>query len=335
MAGEKKKRDGLEKAALLIMSLDEELASEILKNLSPTEVHKISSKIASMREVSKDMLEEVAKEFEERASSTLSLGGDEYVKKVLTKALGPDRANAILERILEGEEGGGLEQLKWMEPRIVADIVKNEHPQTIAVVVAHLEPEQASEILSHLPERTRGEVLLRLATMEAIPSDAMKELEQAIMEQLKGTVASRNRLIGGIKAAAEILNYMDSTSEKAIMETIEKVDSDLATKIQEQMFTFADLVKIDDMGIQTLLKEVSSEQLVLALKTAEEELKEKIFRNMSERAREMLKEEMETKGPVKLSEVEKAQQEIVRIARRLEQEGKIIIGGKGGEEVLV
>lgn len=333
MAGDKK--DGLKKAALLIMSLDEELASEILKNLSPTEVHKISSKIATMKEVTRDMLEEVAREFEERASSTISLGGDEYVKKVLTKALGPERANAILERVLEGSEGGGLEQLKWMEPRVVADIVKNEHPQTIAVVMARLEPEQASEVLSHLPERTRGDVLLRLATMESVPSDAMRELEEAITEQLKGAVAAKSRLIGGIKAAAEILNYMDSTSERAIMDAIEKVDSELATKIQEQMFVFADLVKIDDRGIQTLLKEIPSEQLVLALKTADDELKEKIFRNMSERAREMLKEEMETKGPVRLSEVEKAQQEIIKVARRLEQEGKIVIGGKGGEEVLV
>lgn len=329
------KNEGPEKAALLILTLDEELASEVLKNLGPTEIQKITRAIANLREVTQEMIEEVAREFEERATSTITLGGDEYIKKILTRALGPEKADAILERILEGEEGGGLEQLKWMDPKVVADMVKNEHPQTIAVVLAHLEPEQAGEILTNLPERTRQEVILRLATMDSIPAEAVRELEEAITEQLKGVVSSRSRSIGGIKTAAEVLNYLDTASEKAIMEAIEKVDSELASKIQDEMFTFSDLVKIDDRGIQTILKEIPNEQLVLALKTADDELKEKIFRNMSERAREMLKEEMETKGPVRLSEVEKAQKEILSVVRRLEAEGKIVIGGKGGEEVLV
>ncbi len=329
------KNEGPEKAALLILTLDEELASEVLKNLGPTEIQKITRAIANIREVTQEMIEEVAREFEERATSTITLGGDEYIKKILTRALGPEKADAILERILEGEEGGGLEQLKWMDPKVVADMVKNEHPQTIAVVLAHLEPEQAGEILTNLPERTRQEVILRLATMDSIPAEAVRELEEAITEQLKGVVSSRSRSIGGIKTAAEVLNYLDTASEKAIMEAIEKVDSELASKIQDEMFTFSDLVKIDDRGIQTILKEIPNEQLVLALKTADDELKEKIFRNMSERAREMLKEEMETKGPVRLSEVEKAQKEILSVVRRLEAEGKIVIGGKGGEEVLV
>jgi len=330
-----KELSGVEKAAVLLLSLGEELASEIMKHLGPEEVQKLIDQMTKMDGLSQESFTQVAGEFQKEMESTIVFGGKEYVKKIVTKALGPEKASSILDRMVEAGEGNGLRSLRMMEPHIVADLIKNEHPQTIAVIMAHLEPEQASQVMTHLPANLRADVVMRIATMESVTPEALHELEEAITMQLSGSTVMHSKNVGGIKTAAEILNHLDSSNESAIISEIEKANSEIAAKIQEQMFVFADLVHIDDRGIQEILKEVSNDLLVLALKVADDNLKEKIFKNMSSRARDMLKEDMETRGPVRLSEVEKAQQEIVKIARQLEQEGRIMIGGKGGGEVLV
>ncbi len=335
MADKDKSINGAEKAAILLLSLDEDVASEVMKHMGPTEIQKISAEMTKVEELPKERLETVAGEFNKEIGTVISVGGSEYVKNVLTKALGQDKADAIIDRVVEGVEGGGLEALRWMDPKVVGDMIKDEHPQTIAVIISHLEPEHASSVLACLNARLRTDVLLRVATMESISHEAMKELEETIKQQLSGGVAMHNKSLGGVKIAAEILNQMDSTSEGEIISDIEKVNGELAAKIQEQMFVFADLIKADDRGIQELLKEVSSDQLAVALKVADDALKEKIFKNMSERARDMLKEDIDTRGPMKLSEVEAVQQEIIKTARGLEEEGKLVIEGKGGEETLV
>ncbi len=327
--------NGTEKAAIFLLSLNEDLASEILKHLGPSEVQRVSSEMARLDTVPQNRLIKVAEEFEQVMGSSISFDGSRHVKKVLQKALGSDRADALLDQVMEDTGEGGFDALKWMEPKIVAEIIKNEHPQTIAVIVSQLEPKHASKVISLLPEGIRSDVIMRVATMESISRDAIKELEETIKQQLSSNQSIHNKEIGGIKTAAEILNQMDTASETSILSEIEKANEELAQEIQKEMFVFADLINADDRGVQMLLREVSSDQLAIALKAADDALKEKIFKNMSERARDMLKEDIETRGPMKLSEVEKVQQEIIAVARRLEQEGKLFIEGKGGGDALV
>lgn len=337
MAVDTKKMSGLEKASILLMALGEDLAADVMKHLSPTEVQKLGASMAGVDELTTEKMSIVVGEFVENTKDKIAFaGGDDYIKNVLTKAIGTEKANTIMERIGQGAETGGIDALRWMDPKLVADILRLEHPQIIALTLAHLEPEQASEVIGYFPQRLRSDVLLRVATMENIAPGAMKELEDVLKTQLSGSATSsmRSRYVGGTKMAAEILNHLDTAAESATMADIEKFNIDLATEIQNQMFVFADLIKVDDRGLQMVLREVSSEHLVLALKGTDDTLKEKFFKNMSERAADMLKEDLESKGPVKLSDVEKAQQEIVRIARKLAEEGKIVIGG-AGEEIVV
>ncbi len=336
MAVDAKKISGLEKASVLLMVLGEDIASEVMKYLSPTEVQKLGVSMANTEDLPTEKVKVVAEEFVNEAKGKLAFVGDDYVKNVLVKALGPDKANSIIERIGQGAETGGIDALRWMDPKLVADILRLEHPQIVALTLAHLEPEQTSEVIQHFPQRLRSDVILRIATMENIAPGAMKELEDVLKSQLTSSTSAsmRTRFVGGTKTAAEILNRMDTAIEGAIMADVEKFNVDLAEEIQKQMFVFADLIKVDDRGLQMTLKEVSSEHLVLALKGADDAIKEKFFKNMSERASEMIKEDLESRGPVKLSDVEKAQQEVVRIAKKLAEEGKIIIGG-AGEEVVV
>ncbi len=335
MAEGGEKLDGVEKAAILLLSIGEDVASEIMKYLNPAEVQKIGSQMSKIEDLTQDKLIEVSKDFQEDIGSKVTIGGNDYIKSVLTKALGNETADMVIGRIGEGVEGSGLDALKWMDAKVVSDIIANEHPQTIAVILSHLEPEQSGEVMSFFRPNRRSEIIMRLATLESITPGAMRELEESINQQLSGSMSTHNRAVGGVKLAAEILNQMDSSSESEILSEIEKTDGELAGNIQEQMFVFADLTQLDDRGIQALLKEVSSDQLSVALKVAEDEFKEMIFRNMSERARDMLKEDMETRGPMKLSEVESIQQEIVKLAKKLADEGTIVLGGAGGEEVLV
>jgi len=253
---------------------------------------------------------------------------------MLNNALGKDKAGGVIDRILTNQSSKGLESLKWMDPRAVAEVVKNEHPQIIAIVMSYLESDHAAEILQHLPERSRSDVLMRIATLDGVPPAALQELNEVLEKQFSGSTNMQKSGAGGVKIAASILNFMDSASEATITEAITEHDKDLAEEIQGQMFVFDNLIEVDDRGIQAILRDVQSEQLIVALKGADDGIKEKIFGNMSSRAADMMREDLEAKGPVKLKDVEDAQKEVLAVATRLADSGEISLGGKGDDEYV-
>ncbi|HEY8876295.1 MAG TPA: flagellar motor switch protein FliG, partial [Roseateles sp.] len=310
---------GIENAAILLMSLGEEEASEVFKHLSPKEVQALGETIAKLKVIKRAQVEEVLDKFDTVAEtqSTLVTDTDEYVRAVLRKALGEDKANLLLDRILQGSDVSSIESLKWMDPASVAELLRNEHPQIIAAILAHLDFDQTSQVLKLFTERGRNEVLIRIATLDGIQPTALKDLNEVMSQILAGGERMKKSSLGGAKTAAEIINMMGSSVEASVLDYIREADSDLAQKIMDNMFTFDDLNKIDDKGIQATLKEVQSESLIVALKGASAELREKIFRNMSTRAAETLREDLETRGPVRLSEVEAEQKEMLKIVRRL------------------
>ena len=327
---------GPERAAILLMSLGDKAAADVLKHMDPKEVQTVGSAMAQLTNITRGQVGEVLKDFVStmQEETGLGLGSDEYIRKVLTQALGEDKAGNIIDRILQGGNTKGLETLKWMDPRAVAEIIRLEHPQIIAIVLSYLEPDQSAEILSLFPERVRVDVLMRIASLDGIQPAALNELNDIMEKQFSGKNNVKSSTVGGKKSAANILNFMDSSMEGEIMDSIKEVDADLGQSIQDLMFVFDNLKEVDDRGIQTILREISSESLVLALKGADEILKEKIFANMSKRAAEMLRDDLESKGPVRLSEVETAQKEILAVARRLADAGEIALGGAGGEEYV-
>lgn len=330
------KLKGVEKAAILLMNIGEDMASEVCKFMTPAEMQLLGGTIVRKESVSLQIGKQVVTEFIDMVKNgEIAVEGLEFAKSVITKALGSERAQYIIDQITRDMGGGGIESLKWMDPAIVANIIKAEHPQIIALILVHLDPDRAAQVLMHIPEeRIRGEIMLRVANLKRIPQAAVRDLEMLLSEQMLTADSAQGSSVEGVKAAAEILNQMESKSEGGIMDVIEKASPDLAIKIQEKMFVFSDLMGIDDRGMQQIIKELGPDILTVALKGSEEGLKEKFLKNMSERAAEMLREDMEAKGPVKLSDVEKAQQEIIKIARRLEQEGKIVRSGRGGDVVV-
>ena len=325
--------NGYEKSAILMTLVGEETAAEVLKNLDMKEVGKITAQMSRLKSIRKETLESVLKELTGIISQEdiHYVAGDEYIKKVLSKGLGEDNASKVLERALKDAP---LDSLRWVDPWTLANFLMSEHPQTIAFILCLLEPVRAAEILEFFNESLRADVALRIATTERIPETAIEEIRDALEGQLDLGGAGTGIKVGGMKTIAEILNHSDRSTEEALFQKIEEQDKPLAESIRELMFVFDDLAELDDRSLQMVLKEVTTEELSLALKTATEGLKGKIFRNMSQRAAEILKDEMATKGPVKVSDVEKAQQKIVGVARKLEQEGKIVIGGRGGEELV-
>lgn len=335
-AGQPPILDDGQKAAILLMSIGEENAAEILKHMGPKEVQRIGVAMANIGDVSKDIVRQVMEDFivTVNEKTSFGVGAGEYVRNVLVKSLGEDKAAGIIDRILLGGNASGLESLKWMDPRAVVDLVKNEHPQIIAIILSYLDSDQAAEVLTAMPEKVRSDLLLRIATLDGVQPAAMKELNSTLEIQLKGNSGVQSSRIGGVKAAANILNFVETSLEASIMEKLKEADGDLGQEIQDLMFVFDNLIDVDDRGIQTLLREVSTDNLLLALKGADDELKEKIFSNMSSRAAEMLKDDLEAKGPVRLSEVEASQKEILTIARRLADEGQIMLGGAGAEEMI-
>jgi len=327
---------GLERAAILLLSLGEQGASEILRHIGPKEVHKVSTAMAGLSNVTRAQADSVLVEFCQTVGNetAIGVGSHEYIKGALVKALGEEKAESVLDRVLMGTSSSGLEQLKWMDPRAIVEVIRLEHPQIISVVLASLDSEQAAEILSLLPEKIRVDILLRISTLDRLQPIALQELNNVIEKQFQGNTNIKSSSLGGIKSTANILNFMDSSVEGMIMDQINEFDAELGEKIQDLMFVFDDLANINDRGIQALLREVSSETLVLALKGAEDALKEKIFKNMSKRAGEMLRDDLEAKGPVKVSEVEAAQKEILVVARRMSESGDLALGGQGGEEYI-
>ena len=327
---------GLEDAAILLMSLGEEEAADVLRHLEPKEVQRLGETIAKMKAVSREKVEGVLDKFNGQAGNQTMLvsDNDKYVKDVLRKALGDDKANLLIDRITQGSDVSGIESLKWMEPGSVAELLRNEHPQIVAAILVHLGHDQASAVLKCFIERQRNEVLVRIATLDGIQPSALKDLNEVMGKVLAGTDKIRKTSLGGVKTAAEILNLLGGSLETGVLDYIRESDADLAQKIMDNMFVFDDLEKVDDKGIQAMLKEVQSESLVVALKGATVELREKIFKNMSTRAAETLREDLESRGPVRLSEVEAEQKEMLKIVRRLSEEGQIVIGGGGDDEFV-
>lgn len=327
---------GIENAAILLMSLGEEEASEVFKHLSPKEVQALGETIAKLKVIKRAQVETVLDKFDTVAEtqSTLVTDTDEYVRAVLRKALGEDKANLLLDRILQGSDVSSIESLKWMDAASVAELLRNEHPQIIAAILAHLDYDQTSSVLRLFPERGRNEVLIRIATLDGIQPTALKDLNEVMSQILAGGERMKKSSLGGAKTAAEIINMMGSSVEASVLDYIREADSDLAQKIMDNMFTFEDLNKIDDKGIQAMLKEVQSESLIVALKGSGADLREKIFRNMSTRAAETLREDLESRGPVRLSEVEAEQKEMLKIVRRLVDEGQIVLAGSGDDQFV-
>jgi flagellar motor switch protein FliG len=327
---------GIRKSAILLMSIGEEEAAEVLKFLGPKEVQKIGAAMAALANVTHEEIQNTVREFrgETEERTTLGMGSDSYIRSMLTKALGDDKAASLIDRILQGGDTSGIESLKWMDAASVAELIKNEHPQIIATILVHLDYDQASEILGHFVERLRNDVMVRIATLDGIQPHALRELNDVLTKLLSGGDHIKKTAMGGIKTAAEILNYMGGAAEGGVIGSIKEFDAELAQKIQDEMFVFEDVIKVDDRGIQLLLREIQSESLIVALKGATPELREKIFKNMSQRAAEMLRDDLEAKGPVRLSEVEAEQKEILKVVRRLADEGQIVLGGKGEEAFL-
>jgi flagellar motor switch protein FliG len=326
---------GVERAAILMLALGERDAAELLKHMGPKEVQDVGMAMAGLSDITTDHMEAVMRQFVAtlEKQTSLGLGADEYIRNMLTNALGADKAGNVIDRILLGRNSKGLEQLKWMDPRAVAELIRLEHPQIIAIVLSFLEADQAAEVLSQFPDRVRTDVVMRIATLDGIQPKALRELDEILEKQFSGTDNVKSSSLGGVKTAADILNLLDGAVENKLMEEILETDADLGQEIQDNMFVFDNLIDVDDRGIQTLLREVASEQLLLALRGADEELKDKIFKNMSKRAAEMLKDDLDAAAPAKLSDVERAQKEILQVARRLADAGEIMLGGGGDEFV--
>ncbi|MGD9943421.1 MAG: flagellar motor switch protein FliG [Burkholderiaceae bacterium] len=327
--------EGLVDSAILLMALGEDAAAEVFRHLSPKEVQKLGEVMARTRSASRDRLDNVLSRFGAQAGdvSPLVENNDEYVKTVLRRALGDEKAGLLIDRILQGSDVSGIESLRWMDAQSVAELIRNEHPQIIASILVHLERDQSSAILMQFPERLRGDVMLRIATLDGIQPNALHELNDVLSKALAGGDRLKRKKLGGSKTAAEIMNFFGSAAEGAVLDLIRDQDPDLAQKIADQMFTFEDLNKLDDRAIQLILREIQTESLIVALKGADGDLREKIFRNMSSRAAETLREDLESKGPVKVSDVEAEQKEILKTVRRLADEGQIAMGG--GDDAFV
>ena len=326
----------VDKPAILLLSLGEPDAAQVLQHMGPKEVQRVGSAMAQMRNIHRDQVEQVMTEFVEVVSDQtgLGVGSDGYIRNMLTQALGEDKAGGLIDRILLGGNTSGLDSLKWMEARAVADVIRYEHPQIQAIVVAYLDPDQAGEVLSHFDHKVRLDIVLRVSALNTIQPAALKELNTILEKQFSGNSNTTRTTMGGVKRAADIMNFLDSSIEGPLLDAIRDLDQDLSGKIEDLMFVFDNLADVDDRGIQALLREVSSDVLVLALKGADDAIKEKIFKNMSKRASELLRDDLEAKGPVRISEVESAQKEILTIARRMADAGEIVLGGKGGEEMV-
>jgi len=327
---------GVQKAAVLLMAMGSENAAEVLKHLNPKEVQGLGAAMASLENVNKVTMESVMDNFisEVNNQTSVGIGSEDYIRDMMVNALGEDKATNMIDRILLGSGNKGLESLKWMDARSVAEVIRLEHPQIIAIVLSYLESDQSAEVLKMLPERARPDILMRVASLEGIPPSALQELDKIMEKQFSGTQNVSQNSMGGFKTAANILNFMDSSIESSIMDSIGEHDQEMQDGISELMFVFENLNDVDDRGIQALLREISTDTLTLALKGADDGLKDKIIKNMSKRAGEMLREDMEARGPVRLSEVEAAQKEILSTARRLADDGEINLGGTGGEEFV-
>ncbi len=326
---------GIEKSSVLLLGIGETQAAEVMKHLNHRQVQKLGYSMANLANISREEIQNVLLDFMQIAEkqTSLGVGSDKYVKKVLTEALGEDIADGLINRIYtQSNDIQGLDALKWMDARTVADIIRNEHPQVIAIVLTYIDSEQAAEVLANIEPEQCVDLMMRMATLENVEPAALQELNSIIEKNFAGT-KRKSTSGGGAQSVADIMNSLERSLESQIMEGLRDIDDNLATQIQDLMFVFDNLLGVDDRSIQALLREVPTDILVLAMKGADELLKEKIFSNMSQRASDMLRDDLEAKGPVRLKDVEVAQKEILAVARRLADEGEIALG-KGGEEMV-
>jgi flagellar motor switch protein FliG len=328
---------GIKKSAILVLTLEQNIAAEILKHLDETQIEELSREIASMGPVPQAVRDEVVNEFYQLAlaRSYADEGGWDFAKALLAKSLPEDKAKKIIDQVNQTIQSAPFSFLQKAESENLLTFIQDEHPQTIALILAHLKPTQASEILVGLAAAKQVEVVKRIANMEQTNPEVIKEVERGLEHRLSAMITQTFEKAGGVDTVAEMLNLADRATEKSIMEGLEAEDPDLVEQIRRLMFVFEDIMMVNDKGIQSMLKEVDNEDLSLALKTASQDLKDKIFKNMSERAAQLIKEDMEYMGPVRVSDVEAAQQKIVDIVRRLEETGEIIIAGRGGEKDLI
>ena len=335
MAEELENLSGTDQAAILLLTLGEESAAAILRHLDVGEVQRLGSAMAALSDVPRDAVSDVLGNLLEAAAqkTAIGFGTADYLRKVLVASLGERKAGSLLDRIVQGRESTGIEALQWMDPKTVAQVIRNEHPQIIATILAHLSAEQGAEVMLALPSDLHSDVAVRIAKLEDVPESALKQLDEIVASQTRETKALRSTRLGGVRMAADIINLLDTETEAAIMEAIQASDEELGQQIQDSLFVFDNLMGLDDRGMQTLMREVQSDQLALALRGAEPALREKFFRNMSKRAAEILQDDMAAAGPVRLAEVEAAQKEILTAAQRLAEEGQIMLGG-GGEDFV-
>lgn len=330
------KLDGIEKAAILLLSLSEDDAAQILKFMQPKQVQALGSTMAAMDDMTQSKINAVHKHFVEEIQnySTIGFKSEDFVRRTLIAALGEDKAAHLLDQILAGSGAKGLESLKWMDSKQVANIIRNEHPQIQTIVMSYLEPEQSAEIMAQFPEKVRLDLLMRVANLEEVQPAALQELNEIMEKQFAGQAGAQAAKMGGLKSAANIMNYLDTNVEAQLMDAIREQDEEMSQQIQDLMFVFDNLIDVDDRGIQAILRDAQQESLMKAIKGADEALQKKITGNMSKRAAEMLIDDMEAMGPVRISEVETAQKEILSIARKLADAGEIMLGGGGGEEFV-
>lgn len=326
---------GSQRAAIFLLSMGEEGAAAIMRHMEPKEVQRVGEAMSLLSEVSDEQLNAIVQEFSEKVSKVnpLAIGAGDFTRRVMVQALGENRARTMLNKVMQGDANKGMDALKWMDARGVAGLIKNEHPQIIAIVLTSLEEDHAAQVLGLLSEEIRTDVLVRIAKLDQIDPAALKELDQVLEKQLGGITEFPPTAVNGMSAAAAILNNLGSDQEAELLESMKAMDSELSEKIQELMFVFDNLNELDDRGMQRLIREIAVDSLVIALKGVDPKLQDKFFKNMSSRAAEMLKEDLESKGPVKLSEVETAQKEILSIAARLSDEGEIFLGKGGGDFV--
>ncbi|MCE5334088.1 MAG: flagellar motor switch protein FliG [Desulfobacteraceae bacterium] len=330
------KLSGPKKAAMALLSLGVDAAALILKKLTTDEIKELSLQLSNIQSMKKEVSDELLQEFTTlfRSDSGTHMAGDQFIRTLLPSVMKVEQAIEVISQIEEEKQKIPFKHLKDIDPKLLAGFIKGEHPQTIAIIVSHLDHAKASSVLSFLPEQLQFEIVGRIATLEAVPPDLIQEVDEVLEKELT-SMGKRGQQIGGASVVAEILNHCDRRTGDNILQFLEESDSDLAERVRKLMFVFDDLVHINDQGIRELLKEIRNEELTLALKTASEDLKMKIFKNLSQRAAQMLQEDISMMGPARLSEVEGAQQSILTVARRLEKEGKILLAGKESGETFV
>ncbi len=328
---------GAEKAAILLLYVGTEATSKVFQHLEDSQIKKISQSMATLGHVNLPTIQDVVTEYNHITSpeSGFFSKGDEHVRKILEKALGPQRAEMLLAELHSSNFGDIEDVLANMDSKTIANFLSPEHPQTIAVIVAKLKPKQTSEIISHLPQELQAEVVIRIADVDQISPEILSDIDEVIKKELTAMGGVQRFKVGGVEKVVDMFNHLDRSKEKQILDRLDVLNPPLAEVIRKHLFTFEDIFKLDDRAIQSIMREVSNDTLTLAMKTSPEDVKDKIFRNISSRAAEMIKEDLEVMGPVRLSDVEKAQSEIIKIVRRMEEEGKVVIAGRGGDDVLV